>query len=82
MPATAAKGTRSRICAMLAPGQGVTTSRHDVDYIVTEYGVARLRGCTVRERAGALIGLAAPQFRDELREETVRLFGWTPVDLE
>lgn len=79
MPATAAKGTKSRISVMLAPGQGVTTSRHDVDHIVTEYGVARLRGRTVRERAGALIGLAAPQFREELREETIRIFGWTPV---
>ncbi|MFH1134796.1 MAG: acetyl-CoA hydrolase/transferase C-terminal domain-containing protein [Pseudomonadota bacterium] len=68
MPASAAKGRVSRIVPALAPGQAVTTSRNDVDYVVTEYGAARLRGRTVRSRAEALIEIAAPEFRDELRE--------------
>ena len=46
----------------------VSISRNDVDYVVTEYGIARLRGRTVAERVGALIDIAHPDFRDELRE--------------
>jgi len=44
----------------------VTTHKNDVNYIVTEYGVAQLRGKTLRERAKALIAIAHPKFRDEL----------------
>lgn len=66
LPATAKSGTRSRIVPMLQTGAGVTTSRYDVRWVATEYGAANLHGLTVRERAKALIGLAAPQFRDEL----------------
>ena len=69
IPSTARKGTVSRIVANFAPGTAVTTSRNDVDYIVTEYGTARLMGLSLRERAKALIGIAHPQFRDELEEE-------------
>jgi len=69
LPATAAKGKASRIVSVLEKGQAVTTSRQDVDYVVTEYGVAPLRGKTVRQRAEALIRIAAPEFRDQLREE-------------
>jgi len=66
MPSTAAKGTASRIVATLQPGQAVTTSRNDVDYVVTDHGIAHLRGKTVHARAEALIRIAAPQFRESL----------------
>ena len=64
--ATAKNGTQSRIVSTLKPGAGVVTSRADVHYVVTEYGVAHLFGKNLRERAEALIGIAAPQFRAEL----------------
>ena len=66
LPATAKGGTLSRIVPMLKQGAGVVTSRYHVHYVVTEYGVARLYGKTIRQRAQALINVAAPQFRDEL----------------
>ncbi|MGZ3425973.1 MAG: acetyl-CoA hydrolase/transferase family protein [Polyangia bacterium] len=66
LPATAVAGTRSRIAATLAPGAGVVTTRAHVQTVVTEYGVAELHGRGIAERARALIGIAAPQFRDEL----------------
>ena len=66
MPSTAKNGTTSRIVATLTEGTTVTTSRNDVDYVVTEYGVARLRGKSLRERAKALIKIAHPDFREEL----------------
>jgi len=65
---TAKDGTISRIQAMLEPGTGVVTSRGDVHYVVTEYGIADLWGKSVRERAKALISIAHPKFRDELLE--------------
>ena len=60
--------TISRIIPRLPEGWIVTTPRHQLDLVVTEHGVAHLRGRTVRERAHALAEIAAPQFRDELRE--------------
>jgi len=66
LPATAKGGTISRIVPMLKQGAGVVTSRYHVHYVVTEYGVADLYGKTIRQRAQALINIAAPQFRDEL----------------
>jgi acetyl-CoA hydrolase len=66
LPSTAKNDAVSRIVDMLAPGAGVVTSRADVHYIVTEYGVADLFGKSLRERARALIGIAHPRFRDEL----------------
>ncbi|QNB46742.1 4-hydroxybutyrate CoA-transferase [Thermanaerosceptrum fracticalcis] len=69
IPSTAAKGTVSRVVARLDEGAAVTTSRNDVHYIVTEYGAANLRGKTLRQRAEALINIAHPDFRDELRAE-------------
>jgi 4-hydroxybutyrate CoA-transferase len=75
LPATASGGKISRICATLAPGQAVTTSRYDVDYIVTEYGVAHLKGKTNRDRANALISIAAPDYRDMLTEQRKELYG-------
>lgn len=74
MPATAAKGTVSRIVPLLAEGAAVTTSRNDVDYVVTEYGVARLKGRTLRDRAKALIAIAHPDFRASLTEELNKRF--------
>jgi acyl-CoA hydrolase len=51
----------------------VTTSKNDVNYVVTEYGVAQLRGRTARQRAEALIGIAHPDFRTELRDAARKL---------
>lgn len=66
LPSTAKNGTVSRICAFLEPGTGVVTSRGDVRYVVTEFGVADLWGRSVRERVKALVEIAHPKFRDEL----------------
>ena len=68
LPASAKSGTLSRIVPFLKQGAGVVTSRADVHYVVTEFGVANLFGKNLRERAEALISIAAPQFRDELEE--------------
>ena len=66
IPATAKNETISRIVPMLDPGAGVVTSRGDVHYVVTEFGVADLHGKTIRQRAEALIEIAHPKFREEL----------------
>jgi acyl-CoA hydrolase len=63
----------SRIVRTLPEGSIVTTPRHQLDLVVTEHGVAHLRGRTVRERARALAGIAAPEFRDELQAQAERL---------
>ena len=76
LPATAKNGEVSRIVAGLLPGQAVTPSRNDVDIVVTEYGVAGLRGKTMRDRARALINIAAPKFQDPLERECRKLYGW------
>lgn len=65
---TAAGGKISKIVPFLDQGAAVTTSRTDVDYIVTEYGIAHLRGKTLKDRARALISIAHPKFREELAE--------------
>ena len=65
-PSTAKGGTISKIRSTLTPGAIVTTSKNDVDYIVTEYGVAHLRGEPLSSRARQLIAIAHPDFRDEL----------------
>jgi len=75
LPSTAKKGAVSRIVAALGAGTAVTTMRADVDYIVTEHGVARLRGMGLRERAEALIEIADPAFRDRIREEAATVYG-------
>ena len=64
---TAVNGTISRIQPTLSPGAVVTIHKNLVDKVVTEHGVAELRGRTIRERALGLIAIAAPPFRDELR---------------
>lgn len=66
---TAAKGKISKIVPFLDEGAAVTTSRTDVDYVVTEYGIAHLRGKTLRDRARALIEIAHPDFRPGLIQE-------------
>ena len=66
---TAKNGTISKIRTILTPGAVCTTSKNDVDCIVTEYGIAKLRGKSLGERAKQLIEIAHPDFRDELRFE-------------
>src|SRR5205823_2981898 len=58
----------STIVHTLPPGTPVTTPRHHIQYVVTEHGVADLRMITAAERARALVEIAHPDFRDELRE--------------
>jgi len=71
LPATAQKDTISRIVCMLSPGAGVVTTRGEVQYVVTEHGVAYLHGKSVQDRALALISIAAPQFRAQLFREAI-----------
>lgn len=66
MVSTAKDDTISRIVPMLYEGSGVVTTRNDVHFVVTEYGIADLYGRTIRERSQALINVAHPRFRDEL----------------
>lgn len=69
LPSTAKGGTVSRIVPVLKTGAGVVTSRADVHYVVTEFGVAYLFGKNLKERAEALINVAHPDFRDDLIKE-------------
>jgi acyl-CoA hydrolase/GNAT superfamily N-acetyltransferase len=71
LPSTAVDGTVSRIKASLSQGAGVVTTRGDVHYVVTEYGVAYLHGKSVQERAIALISIAHPKFRAALTRAAV-----------
>lgn len=73
LPATAKGGQISRIVPTLKRGAGVVTTRNHVRFVVTEYGVADLYGKTIRQRAHALINVAAPEFRDELRRSAREL---------
>ncbi|MEM0498381.1 MAG: GNAT family N-acetyltransferase [Methanothrix sp.] len=73
LPSTAENGRISRIVPMLREGAGVTLTRGDLHYVVTEYGIAYLHGKNVRERAMDLIALAHPKFRPWLLEEAKRL---------
>ena len=65
---------KSRIVPFLDKGSSVTSLRHDIDYVVTEYGIAFLRGKTLNERAKALIQIAHPKFRDWLELERSKVF--------
>ena len=71
LPSTAKDGEVSRIVTHLSQGAGVVTSRGDVHYIVTEYGVAYLHGKSIQERALALISIAHPDFRAELLRQAI-----------
>ena len=73
LPSTAKANSISRIVPTLTPGTHVTTSKNDINYVVTEYGVAQLRGKTAKQRAEALIGIAHPDFRGELRQAARQL---------
>ena len=66
LPSTTAGDERSKLVASLAAGSVVTTPRFCIDYVVTEYGIARLRGKSLWQRADALIAIAHPKFRDQL----------------
>jgi len=72
LPATACHDGISRIVPVLEPGAGVVTSRADVHYVVTEYGIAYLHGKSLRERAEALMAIADPRFQAELEDFAVR----------
>ena len=70
---TAKGGELSKIVATLNPGAVVTTQKNTVDNVVTEYGVAELRGKSLAERARALISVAAPQHRERLETQAVAM---------
>lgn len=74
LPSTANNGKISRIVPLLDEGSVVTTSRCDVDYVVTEFGIAHLRGRTLKERGKALIKIAHPDFQPFLVEEWEKRF--------
>jgi 4-hydroxybutyrate CoA-transferase len=73
LPSTAKDGELTRIVPSLKLGAGVTTSRNDIHCVVTEYGVAELYGKSIRQRAQALIDVAAPEFREELTRQAKML---------
>jgi len=74
IPSSSTNGEKSRIVPWLDRGSSITSLRHDIDYVVTEYGAAHLRGKTMRERAHALIDIADPTFRDWLESERRSLY--------
>ena len=74
MPSTTGKGKISKIVPFLDQGSAVTTTRNEVNYVITEYGIARLKGKSLRQRAEALIRIAHPDFRDELTDEFRRRY--------
>lgn len=76
VPSTAKQGTVSRISPMLTEGAMVSITRNVADHIVTEYGVARMRGRTIRQRAKNLIAIAHPDFREELKKKAEYLLLW------
>jgi acyl-CoA hydrolase len=69
LPATAAGGKISRISGELTPGAGVVTTRGHVHWVVTEYGAVDLYGLSLRQRGEALISIAHPDFRSELKKK-------------
>jgi acyl-CoA hydrolase len=73
LPSTAKDGSISRIVPTLTPGTHVTTGKNDVNYVVTEFGVAQLRGKSARQRAEELIAIAHPDFRAELRASAQKI---------
>lgn len=74
LPSTARGGEISRISAILEPGAGVVTTRNDVHFVATEFGVADLYGRSIRERIRLLIDIAHPKFRAELSEAAERYY--------
>ncbi|MCJ7654862.1 MAG: 4-hydroxybutyrate CoA-transferase, partial [Dehalococcoidia bacterium] len=74
LPSTARNGTLSRIIPQLESGTIISVPRNLADIVITEYGVARLKGRTQRERAQQLISIAHPDFRADLEKEARKLF--------
>jgi len=74
IPSTAERGTVSRIVPALENGTGITVPRNCVDYVVTEYGIAHLRGKSLRRRVEELIAIAHPDFRAELKKAADKLY--------
>jgi len=68
VPSTAKSDKISRIVPVLSPGTHLTTSKNDINYVVTEYGVAQLRGKSAKHRALEMISITHPDFRPALRE--------------
>lgn len=77
LPSTAKNGEVSRIVSQLSEGAGVVTSRGNVQYVVTEFGIAYLKGKSIRERSLELIRVAHPKFREQLLTE-IRQYYWVP----
>ncbi len=73
LPSTAKDGAISRIVPTLAPGAHVSTSKNDINQVVTEFGIANLRGKTAKQRAQELINIAHPDFRGELTEAAKKM---------
>jgi len=73
MPSTTKDGVNSKIVACLQPGAKVSVSRNDIDTVVTEYGIAELKGKTVPERIQSLIKIAHPKFQAALFEQAKTL---------
>lgn len=82
MPSTARGGMVSRIVPIITEGSAVTTPRNDVNYVVTEYGIAQLKGKTLKERTKELIKIAHPKFRPILVLEYKKRFGADPFTEE
>ena len=76
LTSTAKNGAVSRIVPTLTPGAVVSIQRNIVDYVITEYGIAHLRNQPLHKRAEALINIAHPDFRDELRYQTKKMMIW------
>lgn len=74
MPSTAKMGMISRIVPLITEGSAITTPRNDVNYVVTEYGIAQLKGKTLKQRAKALILISHPKFRPHLMLEYRKRF--------
>ena len=73
LPSTAKDDSITRIVPVLSPGTHVSTSKNDINYVVTEFGVAQLRGKSAKQRAQELISIAHPDFRAELAESARKL---------
>ncbi len=76
MPSTIKNDTISKIVPVLTPGSIVSIQRNIVDYIVTEYGIAPMKGRSVKQRVENLIAVAHPNFREDLRKEADRMMLW------
>ncbi|MCZ8072656.1 MAG: 4-hydroxybutyrate CoA-transferase, partial [Paucibacter sp.] len=73
LPSTAKDDSISRIVPTLSPGTHMSTSKNDINYVVSEFGVAQLRGKSAKQRALELINIAHPNFREELREAAKKI---------